>query len=492
MNYFKSTKRHVYIIFLLFSLVHLSIVVLNHYYYKTFTFDYGVYNFAFFDFAHLRVSPCPVYLAGFDITFLQDHFSLTLIFLSPLYWLLSPVFGTYTLLIIQWSLILLGGWATYHYLLLRFQNQFLALAALIVYFGLYGRYSAYQNDCNLVTMGSALVPLFFYFFEKRKFIAVYLLFLLLIFNREDFSLNLFFVCLMLAILYRKDQEQRRVALILTVASVLCFIVIFQFIIPALEDAQKSFSLFNYQALGKDPFEAFVFILSHPFDSIVLLVKNHTNLAENDWVKFRFYAVYALSGGIFLFLRPVYLIALIPLIAKKMYNDDSLRWSIESYHGVEVASILPILVFSAVSQIKFEGLKVALAALSVFTTLSLTFYLVSHPSPIYYGVNKFNLFSSSFYQSSCDKTTWNSVRKKIPDSAVLSATGNVLPHLAFRKKIFYFPQINEADFVCISKTASTYPVSQEIFDSRVRELRESKNWKIMMEEKDCLIFQRLVY
>ena len=40
----------------------------------------------------------------------------------------------------------------------------MALLSLIFYFSLYGRYSAYYSDCNLVVMGSALVPVFLYYF----------------------------------------------------------------------------------------------------------------------------------------------------------------------------------------------------------------------------------------------------------------------------------------------------------------------------------------
>src|ERR1043165_9970817 len=92
-------RRSLVLLFLiLLGGINLLIVVVNHYYFRTYAFDYGVYNFAFYDFAHGRISPCPIYLFIHPVTFLQDHVSLTLLVLSPLYWLLHPIAGTYSLL----------------------------------------------------------------------------------------------------------------------------------------------------------------------------------------------------------------------------------------------------------------------------------------------------------------------------------------------------------------------------------------------------------
>ena len=91
-----------YFIILLFGLLILMIGLINHYYFKTATYDYANYNFAFWDYSHFRISP----LTTFRGNFLQDHFSFTLMFFVPIFWMLNWLTGSYTLIIIQSAFIL--------------------------------------------------------------------------------------------------------------------------------------------------------------------------------------------------------------------------------------------------------------------------------------------------------------------------------------------------------------------------------------------------
>ena len=154
--------------FVLPVLLHLFIVLANHYFHRTFAYYYGVYNFAFWDYAHLQSSPIPVLFDGTNSTFLQDHFSLLFIVLAPLYWLMAPLSGTYSLLILQWIAIAAGGLYTYKLLAEKYQQRWTATAAMLCYFFYYARFSAYMADCNLAIIGSSLIPVFFYYFELQK------------------------------------------------------------------------------------------------------------------------------------------------------------------------------------------------------------------------------------------------------------------------------------------------------------------------------------
>src|SRR6476661_6369031 len=174
-------------VFTVLSLLHLFIPILNHYYFRTVAFDFAAYNFAFYDYAHLRISPCPVYLAPYPISFFQDHFSLLLPLLSPLYWVLAPITGTYSLIILQWLLIAGGAWYTHKLIYHRTTDLFLSTLSVAFYFLLFGRFSSYRADVNLAIMGSALVPVFLYFFEIKKFKSASVVYLVLLLNREDFA-----------------------------------------------------------------------------------------------------------------------------------------------------------------------------------------------------------------------------------------------------------------------------------------------------------------
>src|SRR4249919_1795043 len=194
-----SRRLYVHLIFWVLALFHLFIPVYNHFVYRTYCYDFAAYNFAFYDFAHIRNSPCLFYFFDIPMTFWQDHFSLLIPLLSPLYWLLAPVFGTYSLLIVQW--VLITGGALFTYRLIRFftEDELMPLLSIVLYFMIHGRFSAYRTDINIVIMASAIVPAFLYFFYTKRKVAAWITFLLLLVMREDFSLWLVFICLFLAL-----------------------------------------------------------------------------------------------------------------------------------------------------------------------------------------------------------------------------------------------------------------------------------------------------
>lgn len=484
-----KTKGVIILSLLVFSLVNLMIVLVNHYFFRTYALDYGVYNFAFFDYAHFRMSPCPAYIYPAPVTFFQDHFSLTLLLLSPLYWLLSPVTGTYSLLIIQWGFIVAGAWATYKLIALKANHHVLGLLAMVYYFLLLGRYNAYREDANLAIIGSAFVPVFLYYFEQKKLIPTLVCFALLLVNREDYSLWLFFICLFLALVNRKDKHTRKLALILMIASVIFFIVIFKVIFPAIEDENKKFSLFDFSIVGESPLQALLFVISHPLKAIEFLFINHSDNGYYNGIKTQFYLVYFISGGFVLLLRPHYLIPFIPLIAKKMYDDNPLRWGIDTYYSIEIVSILPLMVFSILAKFKSKSLKKVLAIAICFLSLGVTTYRLFTPTvnPILAPDKKSNFLSASFYNADCDVSALNKTLQVIPSDAAVCASGKILPHLAFREKIYYFPLLKDAEYICVFKKEDTYPLMPDAFEAELNKLRSDSTWFVLKENSDVVLF-----
>ena len=275
------------ILFLFFSILHLLLPTLNHYFYRTYTYDYGVYNFAFYDYAHLQINPCPVYHNLHTVTFLQDHFSLSLMILSPLYWLLTPFAGTYSLLIIQWLCIVFGAFCTFQYVECKFRNYKLGLFAMVYYFLIFNRFSAYQSDCNLAIIGAALLPAFFYFFETKKTVPLVLVFSFLLFCREDFPLTLIFMCSFLMIINWKQKARLKFASLLLLISVSVLLTTFAYLIPLVENSEKRFSLFNYSILGETPSQAALFIIKYPVKALSYLFVNHREDSAWDGIKASF-------------------------------------------------------------------------------------------------------------------------------------------------------------------------------------------------------------
>ena len=409
--------------------------------------------------------------------------------LSPLYWLMQGITGTYTLLVIQWAFVIGGGWFTYKLILLKSENSWMALLSLLYYFSIYGRYSSYQNDCNLAIIGSAIFPAFIYYFEKRIFLGIILSFGFLIINREDFPLCLIFMCLFLAILHRKNKAQLKLAIILALISLVSFALIFAIFIPALHSADEEFRLFDYTALGSGPMQALLFILQHPLKSISYLFINHTQDPALDGIKAGFYMVYGLSGGILLLFRPTYLIFLIPFVAKKMFNDASYRWGYEFYYSVEIATVLPILVFLIILDFKNTKLRVVSAVVIFLLAASITIHSVNsaNASGSYL---KFNIGNSNFYASDMGNVSEiHQALSKIPANVSVSASTRLVANLALREKIYHFPVIEDAAYICLFKQRDSYPFPQEKFDKELNELRQSGHWTIESELDNFIILKR---
>ncbi len=471
------------------AFLQLYIVLFNHYNFRTFTFDYGVYNFAFFDFAHWRLSNCPMSLV-FDSrsNFLQDHFSLTLPLLSPFFWLFKFFTGTYTLLILQWLFIIYGAWATYRLVELKCNQKELALLSLLYYFVLYGRYSSLQNDCNLAIIGAAMIPVFLYYFEAKKTWPAFLAFSFLVINREDFSLCLIFVSLFLAYNHRKDRKLFRLSFLFLFLSVLSFICIFQILIPLVEGQNNKYKLFEYSILGANPKEALQFIILHPIQTIKYLFVNHTNEPYSDNIKMAFYLVYGISGGVLLLWRPIYLVFLLPFIAKKMFNDYNNRWGYEMYYSIEIATCLPLLVFTIIGE-KFSPKWRIPAGFSVLLfALTVTIYCLSianYPNPY----QKFNVLNADYYTVDAETRLAHYMINQIPDDAAVSASSRVLPHLAYRENIYHFPDIRNAKYVCLMKEGDTYPYSKTKFDSTWKSMLLKGEWIVQYDLNNFLLMRR---
>jgi hypothetical protein len=489
-------KKHqalAFSILLAFGAIHLIVVLSNHYLFRTYAFDYSVYNFAFFDYAHGRISPCSIYLFPYNITFLQDHFSLTLMLFAPLYWLLTPLFGTYTLLCIQWVIVMAGAWATYRLIDYKDNYHLLSLLAMVYYLILFGRFNASAADCNLAIMGSAVVPVFLYFFEKEKIWQTFSCFLFLLINREDYAFWLIFICGFLMLVHRRNKPKLKLAFILFTLSIISFIIIFKFIIPALEDENKKYTLFNFAALGSSPLEALQFIIRHPLKAIELLFTNHNGNNYYDGIKLEFYLVYLISGGCLLFLKPAYLIPFLPLLVKKMYNDEPIRWGIESYYSVEVVSILPIMVFLILNDFKNEKLKVILATIICTCAISVTSYEITKPSKehiaLFGNVKKINFLSNAFYKSDVNVEEINNALRMIPEDAAVCASGGLSSHLAFREKIYTYPKIDDASYICLIKYGDNWPSTQESFSEQLKNLIESGEWRILVDGDNFIMLNR---
>ena len=482
-------KKHIPVLILAFFGVLLSFIgIYNHYAYKTFTYDYANYNFAFWDYSHFRISP----LTTFRGTFLQDHFSFTLMYFIPVFWLLNWLTGTYTLILIQNALILTAAWYSYKIIKLKTENKWLTSGVLLYFFLLFGRYSSFGTDVNLAIMSACFIPIFLYYFEIKKYFIAFIILILSLFSRENIPLWFIFIFIVLIITHRKDKKAVIYSVSGIIISLVYFILLFRVLIPHIETPGVEYKLFNYTALGKDPGEALSFMLNHPIESVKLFFINHSNNPEYDKVKLEFYWVYLVSGGFVLLSRPKYIIWFIPIVAQKVLNDDFFRWGIATYYSVEVVTLLPVAVFQALASYKSNKLQNILVVIVCIASLGMTIHKMDKSNnqiPWTLYDQKFKFYDKKFYETPFNVKAVNKLIKRIPGDAKVSSSNLITPHIAQRQFIYFFPTVNDAEYIVFSLFDDNYLMSAEENEKQREKYLNSREWKIIAKEYPVFLLKK---
>ena len=316
---------------------------------------------------------------------------------------------------------------------------------------------------------------------------MFLIFGFILITREDMPLWTLFIGLYMLITGFRDRVVRTVSIVVIGVSIIYFLLLFTWIIPSLENAYKHYNLFNYSSLGKDPGEALAFLIRHPFRTLGLFFENTTGNPAFDHTKPEFYAIYLIGGGYLLFYRPIYLLWFIPILAKKMLNDEPLRWSSDTYYSVEFVSLLPVAVFCILGKFRNKSWRTIITVLVVAGSLGITVYKSWPPvkrSPFWYD-QKHSFYKSSFYREDFDAGKVHKSLTLIPKDAAVSATGVISTHLAWREKIYNFPRVEDSRYLVVFTDRGTYPLTQSDFDSVVYALRFNGNWRILKDEYPLL-------
>ncbi|MFA4851484.1 MAG: DUF2079 domain-containing protein [Bacteroidales bacterium] len=467
-----------------FAILYSIISLVNHYMFRTYALDLGIYNQAMYDYAHFRINHNTVFQPDFG-NLLSDHFELLLIIVSQLYYL----FGSYTLLIVQIVAILLGGQGIYKYIELISNKRKLAIAAMIQFFLFYGIYSALAFDYHNNVVGTMFVPWIFYFIHKNKWKQAVFLFVLFLVSKENMALWGFFLFSGMMIMYRKERKKLIFSAILCIVSLAYFLFVVKWLIPFLGKPGSGYMHFHYSVLGNNIIEALTTIITRPLYAFKLLFINHLGTAEGDYVKTELHLAILLSGGILLFFRPYYLLMLLSIYGQKMFCDIETYWGLGAHYSVEFIPIITIGAFTFINDIDNSKTKRIL----IYTLILLTTAVSLRTFDNTYTY--FNRQNQRFYQNAHYTRDFNikeayTALKLIPENASVSAQDEFVPHLSFREKIYLFPVIEDADYIIVCSKANYYPcLTEKEFTEKINNLEQSGKWEKLYNKNFIQIFKR---
>ena len=471
------------VVVFLFVLIYALISLINHYYFRTYALDLGVYTNVMYDYLHYGYSDTASF-SDVPENILSDHFDLYLIIFSPFILL----FKTYTLLIIQICAIIIGGLGVYKYFLVEAKkHKNLPLFATIFFYSFFGIFSAIAYDYHSNVIAACMVPWLLYFVKTQQIKKIVFITLFIIIGKENISFWLFFIFIALLFENRKDKKMRTVLVGLSAFSFAYFIVITGYIMPKLS-INNSFYQFRYSALGSDFFEAIKQMVFHPIDTLGIMFTNHTNAVNGDYIKLETVLMLVFSGLPLLLKKPIYLIMLLPIFAQKFFHDQVSMWSCIAQYNVEFAPILAIGAFAAIKDIKqpkwFSVVGVSLIVLALGVTIRRmdnTLYPSSTDNiRIYKG--------SHFYREYNVKKVYIAL-DKIPNNAAVSCQTSFFPHLALRDKIYQFPLIKDAEYIVFSDLEGHYPfMDKKHFKDFVFTLKKSEKWQEIYNEEGFYILK----
>lgn len=471
-----------------FVIIYTGIVCLNHYYFRSYCFDFGFFNYNFYQFAHFNYAPQILYDPPIQGYF-SNHLAFIFLFVSILYWPLEWIFGTYTLLIIQVVIMTIGSFYTYKLVKYKSNNTWHAIIFMYLSFIILGKFSALSFDYMDTTVGASLLPIFLYFIERKKYLISFIFLLLILGTKENMALMMSFLLITLLIHNRKDYHFRKVGSGMLFFSVLYFVLSFTVIIPAFEDPHHKYFGFLFSALGETPFEALGFIIKHPFQTFMLMFENHMGNPVYDNIKAEMYWFVLISGGLILFRNPLWILPFIPLIGQKVFNDMYVRWGLNAFYMIEIVTLLPIAIYYSFNKFKSSKLKNGILIALVISTSLITLVKLNSRTSKWYIREKENFLNSKLYTEQFDVKKVHSFLDKLPKDAKVSASNTIVPHVAFRDNIYVYPYVRDAEYIVLIKDFMVYPIKKEEMETKIQELKENPEWDIQVDDYPLIVFKR---
>ena len=417
-------------VFTVAGVLYVLISLVNHYLFKTYALDLGLYTHAMYDFSHFRVDDCSMFKAE-PQSILSDHFDLYLAIMSPLVY----VFGSYTLLIIQIAAVLLGGWGIYKLLSLFTNDDWMPILALAVFFLSFGIIHALAYDYHSNVLTAMMLPWLLYFLKKRQFGLTSLFVVLFVIGKENMSLWLFFVVIALMWDYRKDKKALWHLAVYALFSIAYFLIVNMVVMPRLGGNGGGFA--RYAHLGDNYVDIARRLVTHPWETLQMLFTNTNGMADFDGIKEEFYYCALATGLVLTFLKPNYLLMLVPLIAQKMLSVDPRFWGISFQYSIEFMPVIVIASFLVLIKLKKRMWRIVLASCLLLSTVLTTFYTIGIPKSQVW-IDQLCVYQGRHYeQKDFDVHYAYELIDMISADASVCAITPFVPHLAMRDEIRNF-------------------------------------------------------
>ncbi len=453
------------------ALLYALIFVPNHFLLRTFALDLGAYTHAAWQYAHLRVADTSLFL-GTSAPMLADHFDLHLILWSPLTYL----FGSWTLLLVQWVALLIGGAGVYKLATELGLDRKWATVALAHHLFFFALFAAVSFDYHSNVVAAMALPWYLRALHRggsRK-ASMFLLFMLA--GKETMGIWLAVLCVAFAT-HPSWRGSRRTLLAHAGIAAIWSVTTIVWIMPALSP-DGHYAHFDYHLLGNGVAQALGTVITHPIAMLRALVSDHTGALNGSAIKLEFLVILLLSGGWALLIEWRLLIAALPIMMMKLLHDDPIKWGVGFHYAAELAPLCAIAVVLVAVRITSLRKRPWTGIVSSALVVGCTVHLMDRTIG-YQAHERIRIYQPQHWSSEQNVHAVKDALARVPRQGAISAQDPLVSHFACRDTLYLFPLgLDRADEVLLAPQLETYPLDSIRYRAMKDSLLADPQWKVV--------------
>lgn len=406
-------------------------------------------------------------------TLLAFHVELLLVPISLLYCVWSDPL---VLVLLQVVVIAIGAWPTYVLARDRLRSPIAGLAFAAAYLAAPATQGATLSDFHATSLCISLFVFLMLAIYRRRWTAYWVLLVVCLLAKEDISL---IVCMLGAWLIVRHRLWR-IGSITMVLGLGWLLFCTLWILP------------HHNGLDGSPFLHRLAIFGPTLrDSIAAFLAEPALLPR--WLLRPEILTYLrglmASGGYLSLLSPLTLAIAAPPMAINIFSTWD--WT---YSGGEhyTATILPFVIVSAI-----HGMNSLARWLSVghpqrrdrvVLGLSAVLVVISGSQYMRYGIWP---LSPTFRtpQMTAHHRIGHAIIRRIPADASVSAQSNLYPHISQRERAYFYPAVNDAEYVLLDVSGVSYPMTVDGLYYEVQQLLRSGAYGVLTAQDGYLLLQR---
>jgi len=459
-----------------------TVAVLRHQSLHSTGFDLGNFDQAIWNTLHgrpFRTTNVP----GITVR-LAVHFEPILLFIAPLYLVWSD---PRTLLILQATALAAGGWPIFCLAADRLKSGLAGIAFLLVYLLFPALQAPNLYDFHPSPLAAPLLAFAYYAADRRQWKTFVVLALLAALCREEIPLLIAAMGLYVALV----QGERRLGLAVAALSLAYFLIVNALVIPHFStvDIQQFMNGNRYAQFGDSVVEAAVTVLTRP-----ALAWRHVS---SDPLRLRYLTHLLFPVAFLALLDPATLLMAVPVIAVNVLSNYEPMYWLDRLHYS--AAIVPFVVIAAVGGtarlVRWLEARRSIAPTFTRSVLLAGVLIATLGYALRFGHTP---LSAGFQMYRVTERTAQaySLIERIPPDAVVSANGNLNPHVTRRPTAYVFPKLEGgegeplAEYVLIDLQGVFYPLpSAQAYEQALADLNADPAYELIGQDGDFLLYHR---